>query len=158
MRERNTMNLSTSAFPDAAPIPAHHTADGPNLSPPLQWSGVPGNTKSFALVCEDPDAPRGTWIHWVLFNLPPDATSLPEGVPADQTLPGGARHGKNDFGKFGYGGPAPPKGPAHRYFFKLFALDTMLELPAGATRAQLEAAMKGHLLASAQCMGKYQRK
>jgi Raf kinase inhibitor-like YbhB/YbcL family protein len=151
------MQLSTPAFTDAATIPTQHTADGVNISPSLQWSGAPGNTRSFALVCEDPDAPRGTWIHWVLFILPPDAVSLPEDVPTDAALPSGARHGKNDFGKLGYGGPAPPKGPAHRYYFKLFALDAILELPAGATRAQLEAAMKGHLLASAQCMGKYQR-
>jgi Raf kinase inhibitor-like YbhB/YbcL family protein len=151
------MKLTSGAFQEGATIPAKHTADGPNLSPPLSWSGAPGNTKSFALVCEDPDAPRGTWIHWVVYNLPADAQELAEGVSTDLTLAGGARQGKNDFGKIGYGGPAPPPGKPHRYFFRVFALDQLLDLPEKANRAQLEAAMKGHLLASGQLMGKYGR-
>ncbi len=151
------MQLTSPKFSDGAAIPTQYSADGANLSPPLEWSGAPGNVKSFALVCEDPDGPRGTWIHWVLYNLPADSSSLPEGVPTDATLADGSRQGKNDFGKIGYGGPAPPRGKPHRYFFRLFALDDALDVPEKATRAQLEQAMKGHLLASAQLMGKYGR-
>jgi Raf kinase inhibitor-like YbhB/YbcL family protein len=109
------------------------------------------------LLCEDPDAPRGLWVHWVLFNMPAEARSLEEGVPARNELPNGALQGKNDFGKVGYGGPAPPRGKPHRYYFKLLALDTLLELKAGATRAELLAAMKGHIVAEGQLMGRYAR-
>jgi Raf kinase inhibitor-like YbhB/YbcL family protein len=112
---------------------------------------------SLALICDDPDAPRGTWVHWVLFNLPGDARGLSEHIPLDGTLPNGAQQGKNDFGKLGYGGPAPPRGKPHRYFFKLYALDANLKLPAGATKDQLLKAMKGHVLAEARLMGQYQR-
>jgi Raf kinase inhibitor-like YbhB/YbcL family protein len=151
------MQLSSSAFREGDNVPVKHTADGPNVSPPLAWTGAPGNTQSFALICDDPDAPRGTWVHWVLFNLPADATSLPEGVRAHDTLASGAHQGKNDFGKVGYGGPSPPRGKPHRYFFRLYALDAALNLPAGCSRADLDAALQGHLLASAQLMGKYGR-
>jgi len=151
------MNLSSPSFQEGATIPTKHTADGDNVSPALEWSGAPGNVKSFALVCEDPDAPRSTWIHWVLYNLPADAKEMPEAMPPDAKLPSGALHGVNDFGNPGYGGPAPPRGKPHRYVFKLFALDDLLKLPEKATRAQLEQAMKGHLLASAQVMCKYGR-
>lgn len=151
------MQLTSAAFKEGENVPVKHTADGANVSPPLAWSGAPGNTQSFALVCDDPDAPRGVWVHWVLFNVPADATSLPEGVPATETLPSGGSQGKNDFGKPGYGGPSPPRGKPHRYFFRLYALDGMLSLKAGCTRADLDAAMKGRLLASAQWMGKYGR-
>ena len=146
------MQLSSSAFKEGDTIPKQHTGDGKDTSPPLAWTGAPQGTKSFAVICDDPDAPRGTWVHWVLFNLPADTRELKEGAE-----PKGATQGKNDFGNFGYGGPAPPKGNPHRYFFKLYALDTMLDLPAGATKAQLVAAMKGHVLAEGQLMGKYQR-
>jgi Raf kinase inhibitor-like YbhB/YbcL family protein len=151
------MKITSTAFEEGATIPARHTADGADVSPPLLWSGVPAEAKSLALICDDPDAPRGTWVHWVAFNLPTDLTGLPEGVPATATLSPRGRHGKNDFRKFGYGGPSPPPGKPHRYFFKLYALDIALELPEGATKAQVETAMKGHVLAEAHLMGKYGR-
>ena len=152
-----TFQLTSSAFQDGRTIPATYTADGADRSPPLAWSGTPVGTASLALICDDPDAPRGTWVHWVLFNLPGDQSELPEHLPTDGTLAGGARQGQNDFGKLGYGGPAPPRGKPHRYFFKLYALDVSLELPAGATKAQLLAAMPGHVLAEARLLGTYQR-
>jgi Raf kinase inhibitor-like YbhB/YbcL family protein len=151
------LELSGTAFGEGETIPKRFTGDGENVSPPLRWSDPPQGTKSFALIADDPDAPRGTWVHWVLFNLPADRRDLPEGMPAQGELEGGARQGKNDFGKIGYGGPAPPPGKPHRYFFKLYALDTPLDLAAGATRGQLEAAMKGHVLAEGQLMGRYGR-
>lgn len=146
------MELTSTAFQEGATIPKQHTGDGKDVSPPLRWSGAPAGVKSYALICDDPDAPRGTWVHWVLWNLPAEQQELPEG-----SLPKGARQGKNDFGKNNYGGPAPPRGNPHRYFFKLNALDTTLDLPEGATKQQLEQAMKGHILASGQLMGKYSR-
>jgi Raf kinase inhibitor-like YbhB/YbcL family protein len=152
-----TIPLTSSAFREGESIPQKYTADGPDLSPPLQWGEPPAGTRSWALICEDPDAPRGLWVHWVLFNLPADTRRLDEGVPPQGTLSTGARQGKNDFGKLGYGGPAPPPGKPHRYYFKLYALDTLLDLPAGATRAQLLQAMKGHILAEGQLMGRYGR-
>jgi Raf kinase inhibitor-like YbhB/YbcL family protein len=151
------LTLTSSVFSDGEIIPRQHTGDGKDLSPPLRWTGTPEGTKSFALICDDPDAPRGIWVHWVLFNLPADAKELPEGVPAKEVLPSSARQGKNDFGKIGYGGPAPPKGKPHRYFFKLYALDTMLDLPAGATKDQVMNALKGHIVAETQLVGKYVR-
>jgi len=152
-----TLQVSSPAFAEGDRIPGQFTADGADVSPELRWSGAPKNTQSFALICEDPDAPRGTWTHWVLFNLPADRSSLAEGVPAEKELPGGARQGKNDFGKIGYGGPSPPKGKPHRYFFKVYALDTTLNLPAGATRQQVLDAIKGHIVAEGQLMGLYGR-
>jgi Raf kinase inhibitor-like YbhB/YbcL family protein len=123
----------------------------------LRWSEPPSGTKSIALICDDPDAPRGTWVHWVLFNLPAQARELKDGLPTTETLGNGAKQGKNDFGNIGYGGPAPPKGNAHRYFFKLYALDITLDLAPGATKAQLDATMNRHILAEGQLMGTYQR-
>jgi Raf kinase inhibitor-like YbhB/YbcL family protein len=146
------IELTSTAFSEGATLPTPHTGDGADTSPPLAWSDPPANTTSFALICDDPDAPRGTWVHWVLFNLSADTRVLKEGAE-----PAGATQGTNDFGNLGYGGPAPPKGKPHRYFFKLYALDTTLELPAGATKAQVVDAMKGHILAEGQLMGKYQR-
>jgi Raf kinase inhibitor-like YbhB/YbcL family protein len=151
------MQISSTAFEEGAAVPMQYTKDGRNGSPPLRWSGEPAATKSFALICDDPDAPKGTWVHWVVWDLPADRHELPEGVPASPTLPDGGRQGKNDFGKIGYGGPAPPAGKPHRYFFKVFALDATPDVPDGATKAQLEQAMKGHVLASGQLMGKYGR-
>lgn len=151
------MKLQSTGFADGSPIPTKYTADGADVSPPLTWSEVPAGTQAFALICDDPDAPRGTWVHWVLFNLPPDTTSVPEKVPAAKTLPSGAKHGTNDFKKPGYGGPSPPPGKPHRYFFKLYALDAPLQLAEGATMAQVEQAMKGHVLEQAQWMGTYGR-
>jgi Raf kinase inhibitor-like YbhB/YbcL family protein len=123
----------------------------------LGWSEPPPGTKSLALICDDPDAPRGTWVHWVLFNLPSQARELEEGVPTRETLGNGAKQGKNDFGNVGYGGPAPPKGKPHRYVFTLYALDVAVDLPPGATMAQLMGAMKGHILAEGQLVGNYGR-
>jgi Raf kinase inhibitor-like YbhB/YbcL family protein len=152
-----TLQLTSSAFGEGQTIPAKYTADGENLSPPLAWSDPPAGTASYALICDDPDAPRGTWVHWVIFNLPDDLRELKEGVPTLGTLPNGARQGKNDFGNIGYGGPAPPPGKPHRYFFKLYAVDTQLGLPAGATKEQVLTAIKSHVLAEGRLMGKYQR-
>ncbi len=152
-----SIQLSSPAFVEGQAIPTRFTGDGADVSPPLQWSEPPAGTASLALVCEDPDAPRGTWVHWALFNLPPQVRELPEGVPTDRVLADGAKQGKNDFGNTGYGGPAPPRGKPHRYYFKLYALDAPLDLPADATRNQLLAAMKGHVLAEGQLMGRYGR-
>jgi Raf kinase inhibitor-like YbhB/YbcL family protein len=151
------LQVTSSVFKEGETIPRPYTGDGKDLSPPLEWSDPPEGTVSFALICEDPDAPRGLWVHWVLFNLPANTRSLEEGLPAQATLSGGAVQGKNDFGKVGYGGPAPPRGKPHRYYFKVYALDSTLDLPAGATRAELLAAMKGHILAEGQLMGRYAR-
>ena len=151
-----TMTLTSSSFAHGQPIPLRHTADGVNVSPPLEWAGVPAGTKSFALICDDPDAPRKVWVHWVLYALPPTLAALPEGVPTDPVLPDGSRQGTNDFGTTGYGGPAPPKGNPHRYFFKLYALDAEPTLPPRASKADLLAAM-GTVLAEAELMGTYQR-
>ena len=152
-----TITLTSTAFREGETIPRTYTADGENVSPPLQWGDPPAGTQGFALIADDPDAPRGTWVHWVLFDLPPGERGLGEGVPAAESLPNGAKQGKNDFGKLGYGGPSPPPGKPHRYFFKLYALDTLLALQPGVTKAQVEAAMKGHVLAEGRLMGKYGR-
>ena len=130
---KNVQVLS-SAFKEGGAIPKDYTCDGKNVSPPLRWSDYPAGTKSFALICDDPDAPSRTWVHWVLYDLPSTTESLPERVSADYTLPNGAKQGTNDFGKTGYGGPCPPSG-THRYLFKVYALDTMLNLPPGASKA-----------------------
>ena len=151
------MQLTSTAFKEGDPIPEQYTGDGKDRSPALKWTGAPNGTKSFALICEDPDAPKKTWTHWVLFNVPADSHELPEGVPADKTVLGGAKQGVNDFGKLGYGGPKPPKGSSHRYYFKLHALDTTLDLPAGATRQQVLDALKGHVVAEGLLMGTYAR-
>jgi Raf kinase inhibitor-like YbhB/YbcL family protein len=148
------MQVTSSAFKDGDKVPKEHTGDGEDASPPLQWGGAPDGVKSFALICDDPDAPRGMWVHWVLFNLPAEVKELKEGA-AD--LPKEAVSGTNDFGKAAYGGPAPPKGKPHRYYFKVYALDTTLTLPKGATKADVEKAMKGHVKAWGQLMGTYQR-
>jgi len=150
------MNLTSSAFTEGNMIPVKYTCDGEDVSPPLVWSGVPAGTKALALICDDPDAPVGTWVHWVLFNLPPDSMGLPEGVPAVKTLENGGVHGKNSWRRVGYGGPCPPSG-THRYFFKLYALDQPLTLTSSATAKHVRAAMQGHILAEAQLMGRYKR-
>jgi Raf kinase inhibitor-like YbhB/YbcL family protein len=152
-----TMQVSSSAFKEGETIPKEYTGDGGDASPPLQWSDPPAGTQSCAVICEDPDAPRGLWVHWVMFNLPADTRRVEEGQPTHNKLASGALQGKNDFGKPGYGGPAPPRGKPHRYYFKVYALDTALDLPAGATRADLLAAMKGHVLGEGQLMGRYAR-
>jgi Raf kinase inhibitor-like YbhB/YbcL family protein len=155
--EQLTIVLKSTAFEDGRPIPRKYTGDGDDGSPPLTWSGVPDAAKSQALICEDPDAPRGTWTHWILFNLPAETRELPEGVAAKETLPDGSMQGTNDFRKTGYGGPAPPPGKPHRYHFKLYALDAPPQVKAGATRQQLLTAMEGHILAQGSLMGTYGR-
>lgn len=158
MTERDAkLRVESTAFPHGEPIPAQYTADGRDVSPALSWSGVPPGAKGLALVCEDPDAPRGNWVHWVLYDIPPSATSLPEAVAARESVAGGGTHGKNDFGRLGYGGPAPPSG-THRYFFRLYALDRLLSLAPGATVKQLRHAMEGHVLAQGELMGTYSRR
>jgi hypothetical protein len=151
------MELRSGAFDHGKTIPRKHTCDGPDLSPPLEWSGVPAGAQSFALICDDPDAPMGTWVHWVLYDLPADTRSLQEGVPTTETLPRGGAQGRNDFGRIGYGGPCPPPGRPHRYFFKLYALDARVNLAPGATKEELVRAMKGHVLDQAELMGTYGR-
>lgn len=150
------MQLISPVFNDQDLIPAEYTCDGDDRSPPLRWDDAPAGTQSFVLICDDPDAPGQTFVHWVVFNLPAEQQSLPAGVPTDRTLPEGGLQGKNDFGSIGYGGPCPPRG-THRYFFKLYALDRTLALSPGATKAQVEAAIQGHILATAELVGRYQR-
>jgi Raf kinase inhibitor-like YbhB/YbcL family protein len=151
--------LTSGAFQAGGGIPARFTCDGADVSPALSWSGAPAGTVSFALIADDPDAPGGTWVHWVLFNLPGRVTALGEGVPASGALPalGGTLQGRNDFRKIGYGGPCPPPGHAHRYYFRLYALDAALRLQAGADRTALEVAMRGHVLEETTLMGTYGR-
>ncbi len=156
--EKGTMQLTSTAFTEGAPIPAKYTYDGSNVSPPLKWSGVPAEAKSLALIVDDPDAPVGTWVHWVLYDLPAGVNELGEDVPKTQSLSSGAKQGLNDFKRLGYGGPSPPPGKPHRYFFKLHALDTSLELKPGATKKDVERAMEKHVLARTQLMGTYQRR
>ena len=152
-----SIEVTSAAFQQGITIPKQYTGDGADQSPPLRWSEPPSGTKSMALICDDPDAPRGTWVHWVLFDLPTQTRELQEGVSTTATLPSGAKQGKNDFGNIGYGGPAPPKGKVHRYFFKLYALAVNVDLAPGATKAQLEQAMKRHILAEGHLMGTYKR-
>lgn len=151
------LKLETPAFQDGARIPVNFTCEGRDLSPALVWSGVPGGARSLVLICDDPDAPAGTWVHWVLYGMAPSRTSLPEGLPADPQIQGVGVQGKNDFKKLGYGGPCPPRGKAHRYMFKLYALDSTLALKPGAKKAEVERAMKGHVVAEARVSGTYQR-
>jgi Raf kinase inhibitor-like YbhB/YbcL family protein len=145
------MILSSDAFAEGEAIPARHTCDGDDVSPPLTWRDPPAGTATFALIVDDPDAPAGTWVHWVLFDLPASASEIPEG-----RTPRGAREGKNSWGRPGYGGPCPPSG-THRYFFKLYALDGALDLESGITAADLTRALEGHVLAEAVLMGRYAR-
>jgi Raf kinase inhibitor-like YbhB/YbcL family protein len=154
-----TLRITSSAFADGTEIPAKYTCEGNDTSPPLAWSGVPAGAKSLVLIVDDPDAPdpkapKLTWVHWVLYNLPPSSTGLPEAVGA--ALPPGTKVGFNDWKRADFGGPCPPIG-RHRYFHKLYALDTELSLAKSATKADVEAAMRGHVLAEAQIMGTYQK-
>lgn len=150
------MEIKSSAFGSGEMIPVKYTCDGADFSPPLEWTAGPAGTKSFALICDDPDAPMGTWVHWVVYDIPPTTAMLAEGITRERELTGGGTQGINDFRKIGYGGPCPPGG-THRYFFKLYALDTLLGLKPGITKDQLLKAMKGHILAEAQLMGTYSR-
>jgi Raf kinase inhibitor-like YbhB/YbcL family protein len=152
-----SFQTSTPAFPAGGTIPKKFTCDGADMSPQLSWKEAPAGTQSFALIMDDPDAPVGTWVHWVLYNVPANMTELPEGVGKQARLANGTLQGRNDFHKTGYGGPCPPAGKPHRYFFKLYALDTKLNLRAGATKAELEHAMKDHILVATELMGRYGR-
>lgn len=149
--------LSSSAFKEGEFIPDRHTCEGEDLSPPLHWSVPPAATKSFVVIADDPDAPAGTWVHWVIYNLPLDLRGLPESIPAKDHWLNGALQGVNDFKRAGYGGPCPPPGKPHRYYFKLSALDAILDLKPRATKSQVLEACKGHVLAEAQLMGRYGR-
>jgi len=152
------LTITSSAFADQGTMPRRYTGDGDDVSPPLAWSGIPEGTQSLALICDDPDAPVGTWVHWVIWNIPAGETGLAEGIPPEEReLSNSAVQGTNDFRKTGYGGPAPPRGPVHRYFFKLYALDTTLDLAPGSKKAALEKAMQGHIRAQAQLVGRYSR-
>jgi Raf kinase inhibitor-like YbhB/YbcL family protein len=152
------ITITSTAFSEGQPIPAKYSCEGSDISPPLKWTNAPANTKSFALIADDPDAPMGTWVHWVLYDLPPNTTELPEDVAKTQFIAGNAKQGLNSWPRLGYGGPCPPPGKPHRYFFKLYALETMLDVKPGATKKDVEAAMKGHVLAEGQLMGSYERK
>lgn len=149
------LTIESSAFSEGEKIPRKYTCDGKDVSPPLSWTGAPDGAKSFALICDDPDSSK-TWSHWVIFDLPPATRSLPEGVAPRAEVSGGGAQGTNDFRKVGYGGPCPPSG-THRYFFKLYALDKQVGLSSTATKADLERAMKGHVLAEGALMGRYSR-
>jgi Raf kinase inhibitor-like YbhB/YbcL family protein len=151
------MELKSPAFTAGGTIPKKYTCDGPDVSPPLSWSDVPAGAKSLTLIADDPDAPMGTWVHWVAWNIPPNARGLEEGMPKKDSLPNGMKQGTTDFRSIGYGGPCPPSG-THRYFFKLYALDTTLNLPPSTTKKDLEKAMQGHLLQQGELMGKYARR
>ena len=153
-----SLQITSSAFGEGEFIPLRYTCDGPDVSPPLNWTGTPTGCKSFALICDDPDAPVGTWVHWVIYNIPPSSHGLKENVPKEVELKDGTKQGINDFRRIGYGGPCPPHGVPHRYFFKLYALSKMLTLPSGATKDQLLSAMEGSILAKAELMGRYRRK
>jgi len=150
------IKITSSAFEHEGLIPPKYTCDGADISPPLQWEAVPEGTGSIALICDDPDAPMGTFVHWVLFNLPADTKELAENIPTDRVLPNGAKQGISGFRRIGYGGPCPPSG-THRYFFKIYALDTELDLAPGAGKPDLLNAMEGHILGKGELIGKYKR-
>lgn len=151
------MTLVSTAFSEAGPIPVKFTGQGADLSPDLAWNGAPETTQSYALVCEDPDAPGGTWIHWTIWNIPSSITRMPAGVARQPVLDDGSVQGITSFRGHGYQGPMPPRGPLHHYYFRIYALDTMLALDTSATRQQLDAAMPAHVLAQGTLMGTYQR-
>ncbi len=150
------MKIISSAFDESAMIPEKYTCDDIDISPPLKWSSVPEGTKTFAIICDDPDAPMGTWVHWIIYNLLAIINELSENVPPLEILLNGAKQGRNDFGKIGYGGPCPPGG-THRYYFKIYALSEELNIEAGITKSELLKAMEGHILLEGQLMGRYKR-
>jgi Raf kinase inhibitor-like YbhB/YbcL family protein len=151
------LTITSTAFTERGRIPARFTCDGENLSPTLSWADVPEEVVSFALIMDDPDAPAGTWVHWVIFNIPKDKKMLGEGIPKDETLADGSRQGITNFRRPGYGGPCPPPGSPHRYYFKLYALDSKLDLSSGASKSDVEKAMEGHILAKGELIGLYSR-
>ena len=149
--------VESPAFTEKTEIPQKYTCDGQDISPPLSWKNPPQGAKSLVLISDDPDAPPGTWVHWVIYNLPGNVTQLEEGVPKTETTLQGGTQGKTDFGSVGYGGPCPPAGPVHHYHFKVYALDTALSLPPAATKADVLVAANGHILAQAELVGIYKR-
>lgn len=152
-----TVTITSPAFDAGGMIPGRYTCDGEDLSPPLRWSGAPEGTASWALVCDDPDAPAGVWVHWVLYGLPAETRALPEGVPCEETVLGGARQGRNDFRRLGYGGPCPPPNGEHRYQFTLYAVDGEIDLPPGATKRELLEALQGRVVGGGRLIGRYRR-
>ena len=153
----DALSIQAEAFKPGADIPRKFSCQGSDTSPALAWTEPPAGTRSLALIADDPDAPGGTFVHWVLYDLPGTARRLAEALPRGEGITGGGRQGRNDFGKIGYGGPCPPPGNPHRYFFKLYALDRKLDLKAGASKSDVEEAIKGHVLAKAEVMGRYSR-
>jgi Raf kinase inhibitor-like YbhB/YbcL family protein len=151
------ITVTSTAFSAGQPIPVTYTGQADDISPDLSWNGVPAGVVSFALVCEDPDAPGGTWVHWTRWNIPVTSTGLARGVPLDASLPDGSTQGPTSAGTPGYHGPMPPRGNAHRYYFRVYALDIRLILSPSATRAQLDNAMLGHVLSQGELMGTYQQ-
>jgi len=151
------IQLASPAFTEGKPIPAKYTCDAEDLSPPLKWEGLPEGTRSIAIICDDPDAPMRTWVHWVIYDIPASVTELPEGVPKTEVLPNGAKQGVTDFKRTGYGGPCPPPGKPHRYFFKIYALDAQLNLEPRANKKDVLSAMRGHVLGEGGLMGTYKR-
>jgi hypothetical protein len=151
------IQLTSTAFKDGETIPQKYTCDGENLSPPLAWSGMPPGVKSLALIADDPDAPMGTWVHWVIYDIQPTIIGLSEGVSTNATVEGVGVQGVNGSRRSGYSGPCPPRGKPHRYYFKLYALDKVLNLAPGINKAELEKALRGHILAEGQLMGSYGR-
>ena len=152
--EMHKIKLTSSEFTEGADIPAKYTCDGQNVSPPLHWENDNSATQSIAIVCEDPDAASGNWVHWLMYNIPPTGFRLPEAIPNIAKLPDGSLQGKNDFKQLGYGGPCPPKG-THRYLFRVYLLDQKLDLPSGIDQKKLSEAMKGHILAEGLLSAKY---
>jgi Raf kinase inhibitor-like YbhB/YbcL family protein len=152
-----SLKLSSTAFQPEGDIPSKYTCSGADVSPALSWTDPPAGTESFALIADDPDAPVGIWVHWVAYDLPANARQLPEAVPKTDAIPGGGVQGQNDFRKTGYGGPCPPPGKPHRYYFKLYALDGKLDLKPGTTKKDVERAMQGHILAQGELMGRFKR-
>jgi Raf kinase inhibitor-like YbhB/YbcL family protein len=151
------LQISSPAFANGEQIPVNYTCDGEDISPALEWGGVPENAHSLVLIVDDPDAPTGTWLHWLIYDIPGNVDGLPEGAASNPAIARIGSQGQNDFSKTDYGGPCPPGGPAHHYYFRLYALDELLNLPPESTRSDVEAAMKTHILAEAQLMGVYGR-
>ena len=150
-----TMQIGSPAFADGAAIPKKYTCEGEDVSPPLNWGSAPEGTKSFALISEDPDAPSGIWVHWVIYNIPGEVNKLSENIPKSEVVLNGVKQGLNDFEQIGYGGPCPPPGKAHRYFFKIYALDSYVNLKSGARKEELIRAIQSHILAEGQLIGTY---
>ena len=152
------MKITSPAFSEGQPIPATYTCEGADISPPLEWSDPPNGTVSFVLICDDPDAPMGTWVHWVVYGIPGDARSLSENIPSTESFLDGSLQGNTDFkGRVGYGGPCPPPGKPHRYYFTLYALGSKPDLPAGVTKAELLETISNDVLAECNLMGTFQR-